>query len=82
MSNEEILEGLHVFICKICEHIIDQVIKEVHLWNLGETGFIQKQHYHKVVVSTGSINLWSKYSDENFHINFVMRVSATKYAAL
>ena len=46
---------------------------------MGDTGFIQKQRSYKVVVLKGSINVLSKCSDANFHMNFVVYVSAAKY---
>ena len=46
---------------------------------MGDTGFIQKQNSYKVVVSKGSRNVLSKFSDANFHMNFVVYVSAAKY---
>ena len=46
---------------------------------MGDTGFIQKQKYYKVVVLKGSRNVLSKFSDANFHMNFVVYVSADKY---
>ena len=42
---------------------------------MGDTGFIQKQRSYKVVVLKGSINVLSA----NFHMNFVVYVSAAKY---
>ena len=42
---------------------------------MDETGFIQKQNSHKVVVSKGSSNVWSKCDDANFHTTFVVCVS-------
>ena len=46
---------------------------------MGDTGFIQKQKSYKVVVLKGSRNVLSKFSDANFHMNFVVYVSADKY---
>ena len=46
---------------------------------MGDTGFIQKQNSYKVVVSKGSSNVLSKFSDVNFHMNFIVYVSAAKY---
>ena len=46
---------------------------------MGDTGFIQKQNFCKVVVSKGSRNVLSKFSDANFHIKFVVYVSSSKY---
>ena len=48
---------------------------------MDETGFIQKQNSHKVVVLKGYINVWSKCDDENFHMNFVVCVYPAKYIA-
>ena len=48
---------------------------------MDETGFIQKQNSHKVVVSKGSSNVWSKCADANFHMTFVVCVSAAKCVA-
>ena len=46
---------------------------------MDETVFIQKQNLCKVVVSKGSSKVWSKYDDTNFHMTFVICVSASKY---
>ena len=46
---------------------------------MGDTGFIHKQNSYKVVVSKVSRNVLSKFSDANFHMNFVVYVSAAKY---
>ena len=46
---------------------------------MGDTGFIHKQNSYKVVVSKVSRNVLSKLSDANFHMNFVVYVSAAKY---
>ena len=51
------------------------------MWNTDETGFIQKKHYCKVVVSKCSSNVWSKCSDANFHMTFIMCVYDAKYVA-
>ena len=48
---------------------------------MDKTGFIQKQNSSKVVVSKGSSNVWSKCADSNFHMTFVVCVSAAKYVA-
>ena len=48
---------------------------------MDETGFIQKQNSCKVVVSKGSSNMWSKCADANFHMNFIVCVSAAKSVA-
>ena len=45
---------------------------------MDETVFIHKQNSRKVVVSKGSINVWSKCDDANFHMNFVVCVSTAK----
>ena len=44
-----------------------------------DTGLIQNQKSCKVVVSKGSSNVWSKCVDANFHMIFVLYVSAAKY---
>ena len=49
---------------------------------MDETGFIQKQNSHKVVVSKGSSNVWSKCADANFHITCVVCFYAAKYVAV
>ena len=48
---------------------------------MDETGFIQKQNSRKVVVLKVSIDVWSKCADANFHMTFVVCVSAAKYVA-
>ena len=48
---------------------------------MDKTGFIQKQNSSKVVVSKGSSNVWSKCADSNFHMTFVVCVSAAKCVA-
>ena len=42
---------------------------------MDETGFIQKQNSRKVVVSKGSINVWSKFADANFHMTSIICIS-------
>ena len=42
---------------------------------------IHKKNSCKVVVSKGSINMWSKFVDKNFHMNFVEYVSTAKYVS-
>ena len=79
--NEAILEGLQIFFWEICQHIIEQVIKEYQLLNIEYTGFFQKLKYSKVVVSKGSKLFWSKCADKNFHMTFLLCVSADKYVA-
>ena len=44
-----------------------------------DTGFIQKQNSCKVVLLKGSRNVLSEFPDANFHMNFVVYVSAAKY---
>ena len=46
---------------------------------MDDTGFVQKQNLRKVVVSKGSRNMWSKCDNANFHMTFVVCVSAAKY---
>ena len=46
---------------------------------MDDTSFIQKQNPRKVVVSKRFSNVWSKCSDVNFHINFVVCISLDKY---
>ena len=46
---------------------------------MGDTGFIQKQNFCKVVVSKGSRNVLSKFPGANFHMKFVVYVSTSKY---
>ena len=76
--NEVRLEGLWGFSCEICQHIIKRTIKKEQLWNMDETGSIQKQKSRKVVVSKGSSNFWSKWADANFHMTFVVCLPAAK----
>ena len=45
------------------------------------TGFIQNQNLRKVVVSKGSINVWSKCAGANLHMTYVICVSAAKSVA-
>ena len=52
--------------------------KKEQLWNMYDTGFIQKQNSRKLFVSKGSIIVWSKCADANFHMTFVICVSADK----
>ena len=49
---------------------------------MDETGFNQKQNSRKVVVLKVSMNMWSKFADANFHMTFVVCVSADKYFLL
>ena len=44
-------------------------------------GLIHKKKSCKVVVSKDSINMWSKCYDDNFHLNFVVYISAAKYVS-
>ena len=46
---------------------------------MDETVFVQKKRSSKVVVSKGSSNVRSKFSDANFCMTFVVYVSADKY---
>ena len=46
---------------------------------MGDTGFIQKQISYKVAVLKGSSNVLSKFSDANFHMNFVVYIFVAKY---
>ena len=46
---------------------------------MGDTGFIQKQNSCKVVVFKGSRNVLSNIFYANFHMNFVVYISAAKY---
>ena len=48
---------------------------------MDETGSIHKKKSHKVVVSKGSSNFWSNWADANFHMTFVVCVSAAKSIA-
>ena len=48
---------------------------------MDETGFIQMETPCKVVVSKGSIDVWSKCAHANFHMAFVVCVSADKSVA-
>ena len=43
---------------------------------MDETGFIQNQNPRKVVISKGSINMWSKCADAYFDMTFVVCVSS------
>ena len=49
---------------------------------MDDTGFIQNQNSRKVAVSKGSRNVCSKCADTNFHMTFVVCVSAAKSVAL
>ena len=48
---------------------------------MDKAGFIQKKNSHKVVVSKGYRNVWSKCADANFHMTFAVCVSTDKYVA-
>ena len=78
---EAISETLQSLFCKICQHIIEWTTEKEQLWNIDETGFIQKQNSRKVFVSKGFSNVWSKCSDANFHMTFVVCFSAAKSVA-
>ena len=79
--NEDFLMGMQSLFCKLFQHIIERVIEEDHIHNMDETGFIQNKNSCKLAVSKGSRNVWSKYSDANFHITFVVCVSDSKDVA-
>ena len=70
------------FFCKLCQNIIERGIKTDQLCNMDKTGFIHKQNCCKVVVWKDSINVWSKSSDTNFHMKFVVCVSAAETVSL
>ena len=70
------LGGTAEIFCELCQNIIEPTIKKEELWNIDETGFVQKPNSRKVVVSKGSSNVWSKCADENFHMTFVKYVSS------
>ena len=61
--------------------MVERGIKEYQLWNMDDTGFIHKQNSCKVLVSNGSSNMWSNSDNANFHMAFVICVSAAKYFA-
>ena len=48
---------------------------------MDDNGCIHKKNSCKVVVSKGSINVWSKCYDENFHMTYVVYMSAAKYVS-
>ena len=48
---------------------------------MDDNGFIHKKNSCKIVVSKGSINVWSKCYDANFHMKFVVYISAAKYVS-
>ena len=48
---------------------------------MDDNGFIHKKNYCDVVVSKGSINVWSKCYDANFHMTSVVYISAAKYVS-
>ena len=48
---------------------------------MDNTGFIQKQKYHKVVVLRDFRNVWSKWADANLHMTFDICIYAVKYFA-
>ena len=75
------MEGLLGLFCELCQHIIERGIKSDQLWNMNKTGFIQKQKTCKIVVSKGSRNVWSKSAEANFHMDFVVCVSAAETVA-
>ena len=76
----EILEGLRRFFCKLCQHIIKRTII-ITVVEYGWNCIYSKENLHKLVVSKGSSNVWSKCADANFHTTFVVSVSAAKYLA-
>ena len=48
---------------------------------MDDNGFIHKKNSCEVVVSKGSINVLSKCYDANFHVEFVVYISAAKYVS-
>jgi hypothetical protein len=48
---------------------------------MDETGFAQKQKSRKVIAFKGSGNVWTKSADANFHMTYVVAVSATGVVA-
>ena len=78
VRNQENLEGLRNLFCEIYQHIIERTIKKEQLWNIDKIDFIHKLNFCKLVVSKESINVWSKCSDANFHINFFVCISLDK----
>ena len=46
---------------------------------MDDNGFIHKKNYCDVVVSKGSINVWSKCYDASFHMTSLVCISASKY---
>ena len=81
VCNEAIFEGLRSFFCELCQHIIERKIKKEQVWNMDDTGFIERKNKRKVVLSKGYINVWSNCADANFHMTFSVCVSATKYVS-
>ena len=67
---EAISERLRNFFREICQRIIKRTLKKEQLWNMYETGFINKKNSRKVVVLKRSRNVWSKCADENFTWQF------------
>ena len=82
VRNKASLEGLRIFFCELCQHIIKRTIKKEQLWNMDEAVFIQKQKLRKVVVSKISSNVWSKCANANFDMTFFVGVFAAKSVAL
>ena len=48
---------------------------------MHDTGFIKKKNSCTIVLQKGSRNMWSKCADDNFNMNFVVCVFATKSVA-
>ena len=67
-SNKVSLEGMWRFFFELSYHMIERLIKENKLWDMENTGFAQKQKSCTVVASKRSINVWSKYTEDNFRM--------------
>ena len=76
VRKEAILEGLQSFFCEDVSAHNQADNKKEKLWNMNDNGLINKQNLRKVVASKGSRNMWSKCADANFHMTFVVCVSA------
>ena len=79
--NEATIEGLRMFFKELLQHTIERKLTPDRLWNMDETGFAQKQKSRKVIAFNGSGNMWTKSADANFHMTYVVAVSATGIVA-
>ena len=53
-------EGLQIFIWEFMKHVTEQKMTDDRIFNMDETGFAQNNKTRKVIVVTGSKNVWSK----------------------